>query len=164
MKIESLQDLFLDQLRDIYNAEQQILKAMPKMVNAAHEPELQLSLNHHLEETREQINRLERVFEEMGARPKGKTCHAVMGIIQEAQELIKENAEPNVLDAGLIAAAQKIEHYEIACYGCLRTWAHQLGDPAAADLLQQTLNEEKNSDERLTYLAETMVNVHAPLA
>jgi ferritin-like metal-binding protein YciE len=158
MKIETLQDLFVDQLKDLYHAEQQLVKALPKMAKSANEPELKDALTHHLEETRGHVDRLEQVFQDVGAKPKSKTCEAMEGLIAEAQDLIKEKVEPHVLDAGLICAAQKVEHYEIAAYGCLRTWARQLGLDHAAALLQQTLDEESRADEKLTLIAEATVN------
>jgi ferritin-like metal-binding protein YciE len=157
MKIQSLHDLFVDQLKDMYHAEKQLVKALPRMAKAASEPELKNAFTHHLEETREQVNRLEQVFQEAGAKPRTKTCEAMEGLIEEAQELIKEKAEPEVCDAGLICAAQKVEHYEMAGYGCLRTWARQLGLDHAAELLQQTLDEEAHADEKLTQIAVSVV-------
>jgi ferritin-like metal-binding protein YciE len=161
MKLTSLHDLFLDSLRDLYNAENQIIKALPKMAKTADSEELQNAFQEHLDQTRGHVERLEKVFEIMGAKARGKTCQAMEGIIEEGKELMKESAEPEVLDAGLIAAAQKVEHYEMASYGTVRTWAHQLGQNEAADLLQQTLDEEMDTDRRLTNIAENMVNVSA---
>jgi ferritin-like metal-binding protein YciE len=161
MKLTSLHDLFLDSLRDLYNAENQIIKALPKMAKTADSEELQNAFQEHLDQTRGHVERLEKVFEIMGAKARGKTCQAMEGIIEEGKELMKESAEPEVLDAGLIAAAQKVEHYEMASYGTVRTWAHQLGQNEAADLLQQTLDEEMDTDRRLTNIAESMVNVSA---
>jgi ferritin-like metal-binding protein YciE len=164
MKIESLHDLFVDQLKDLYHAELQLLKALPKMAKAAGEPELKDAFTHHLEETREHVSRLEQVFADVDFKPRSKTCEAMQGLIEQAQDLIKEKVEPHVRDAGLICAAQKVEHYEIAGYGCLRTWARQLGHDHAAELLRQTLEEESRADEKLTQIAEAVVNaklVHA---
>jgi ferritin-like metal-binding protein YciE len=161
MKQRTLNDLFVDQLRDVYNAENQLVKALPKMAKAASAPELRDAFTQHLEQTRGHVERLDEVAEKMGVKPKGKTCRAMEGLIEEGKEWIDEDAEPDVMDAGLIAAAQKVEHYEIACYGCLCSWAKQLGDEDVYDLLQQTLAEEKETDERLTQLAESSINLKA---
>ncbi|MFL5241789.1 MAG: ferritin-like domain-containing protein [Gemmataceae bacterium] len=161
MKMTSLQDLFIDSLRDLYNAENQIIKALPKMAKAADSEELQNAFQEHLEQTKEHVERLEKVFEIMGTKARGKTCQAMEGLIEEGKELMKEDAEPEVLDAGLIAAAQKVEHYEMASYGTVRTWAQQLGQDAAAELLQQTLDEEMDTDRKLSNIAESMVNASA---
>ena len=161
MKLTSLHDLFLDSLRDLYNAENQIIKALPKMAKTADSEELQKGFQEHLEQTRRRVERLEKVFEIMGAKARSKTCQAMEGIIEEGKELMKESAEPEVLDAGLIASAQKVEHYEMACYGTVRAWAQQLGQNEAADLLQQTLDEEIDADRKLSNIAESMVNVSA---
>jgi ferritin-like metal-binding protein YciE len=161
MKLRTLDDLFLDQLRDLYSAENQLLKALPRLAKAATAPELQDALHDHLEQTEGQAERLEQICEQLGARPRGKKCTAMEGLIEEAKELLGEDAEEAVRDAGLIAAAQKVEHYEIACYGCARTWARQLGHHQAADLLQQSLHEEEEADRKLTRLAEGLVNLEA---
>jgi ferritin-like metal-binding protein YciE len=158
MKMKTLQDLFLDQLRDLYHAENQLVKALPKMAKGAHAPALRSAFEEHLEQTRHQAERLEQVFEKLGARAKGKKCQAMVGLVEEGEELLGEDAEPDVRDAGLIAAAQKAEHYEIACYGTLCTWAQELGQQGAFDLLKQTLDEEKATDEKLTHLAESGIN------
>jgi ferritin-like metal-binding protein YciE len=159
MKIETLKDLFVDQLKDMYHAEQQLVKALPKMAKAGSEPELKEAITHHLEQTKGHVNRLEEIFAEVGVKPRTKTCEAMEGLIEEGSALIKEDVEAHVLDAGLICAAQKVEHYEIAAYGTLRTWARQLGLERAADLLQETLHEESEADEKLTRSAESVVNV-----
>ncbi len=161
MKLTSLHDLFLDSLRDLYNAENQIIKALPKMAKTADSGDLQNAFQEHLEQTRRHVERLEKVFEIMGAKARGKTCLAMEGIIEEGKELMKESAEPEVLDAGLIATAQMVEHHEMACYGTVRAWAQQLGQNEAADLLQQTLDEEIDTDRKLSNIAESMVNVSA---
>jgi ferritin-like metal-binding protein YciE len=161
MKQCTLNDLFVDQLRDVYNAENQLVKALPKMAKAASAAELRDAFTQHLEQTRGHVGRLEEVAEKMGVKPKGKTCHAMEGLVEEGKEWMEEDAEPDVMDAGLIAAAQKVEHYEIAAYGCLCTWAKQLGDEDVFDLLQQTLAEEKETDELLTQLAESSINQKA---
>lgn len=160
-KLNSLHALYLDALKDVYNAENQIIKALPKMAKTATLPALKDSFMHHLEVTREQAARVEQLFEMNGMRPKGKKCVAMEGLINEGKEMMAEDAEPPVMDAALIAAAQKIEHYEIAAYGTLRTWAHVMGHHDQASLLQEILDEERHTDERLTNLAESMVNVRA---
>ena len=161
MALESLHDLYVEELRDLYNAEQQLLKALPKMARAATDESLGAAFEEHLEVTRGQVNRLDRIFKRLGERPTGKKCMAMEGLIEEAKELMEEKAEPAVLDAGLIAAAQKVEHYEIAGYGCVRTYARLLGYEDAAELLQETLDEEGEADHKLTELAETVINVEA---
>jgi ferritin-like metal-binding protein YciE len=161
MKLKSLEDLFHDQLRDVYNAENQLVKALPKMAKAASSPDLQAAFQEHLEQTRGQIERLERVFEVAGHKVKGRKCKGMEGLVEEGKEIMDERAEPDVMDAGLIAAAQKVEHYEIACYGCLATWAEQLGMQEAVDLLRQNLDEEKTADRKLTELAERHINREA---
>jgi ferritin-like metal-binding protein YciE len=161
MKMQSLQDLFIDQLRDLYHAENQLVKALPKMAKAATCEELRRGFEEHLEQTRHQVERLEQIFEKLGARAKGKKCYAMQGLIEEGEDLIDEEPEPDVLDAGLIAAGQKVEHYEIAGYGTVITWAEHLGHHEAAELLKQTLAEEKATDEKLTHLAESRINLAA---
>jgi len=161
MKLSSLEDLFLEQLRDLYNAENQLIKALPKMAKASSSDELRSAFVNHLEETRHHAERLEQGFEMFGQKAKGHTCDAMKGLVQEGADMISEDAEPNVKDAGLIACAQRVEHYEIAGYGCLRTWAQQLGKFEAARLLEETLNEEKHADEKLNSIAEGMVNMQA---
>jgi len=164
MKLESLQDLLVDQLKDLYSAENQLVKALPKMAKAATSEELRSGFEQHLEETKNQVSRLEQICEELGVTPKGKKCAAMEGLIQEGKELMEEDAEPAVMDAGLIAAAQKVEHYEMASYGTARTWAQQLGLEEAATLLEETYEEEKATDEKLTQLAEQGVNEEAEVA
>jgi len=161
MKMKTLNDLFVDQLKDLYSAENQLVKALPKMAKAASNSDLAAGFEEHLEQTREQVTRIEKICQELGVTPKGKKCVAMEGLIEEGKELLEEDAEPAVLDAGLIAAAQKVEHYEIAAYGTVRTWAEQLGLDEAVDLLQQTLDEEKETDEKLTELAKSAVNEEA---
>lgn len=161
MKLDNLKDLYIDSLRDLYNAETQIEKALPKMENAATLPALKEAYHNHLEQTKLQANRLQQIFDELDERPTGKKCKGMEGIIAEGQEILSENADPAVRDAGLIAAAQKVEHYEISGYGTARTYADKLGYKQAARLLQQTLDEEKQTDERLTALAESGVNAAA---
>jgi ferritin-like metal-binding protein YciE len=157
----SLEELFQEQLQDLYDAEHQILKALPKMITAASSPELKRAFEAHLQQTQGQVRRLEQVFDQIGAKAQGKTCVAMQGLISEGEELMSMRADPTVMDAGLIAAGQRVEHYEIAGYGCLRTWALQLGLTQAAQLLQQTLNEEEQTDKQLTQIAERAVNVKA---
>jgi ferritin-like metal-binding protein YciE len=161
MKMNSLEDLCRDQLADLYDAEQQILKALPKMMQAASNAELKRAFATHEQQTSNHVARLEQVFQLLGVPAKGKTCKAMKGLIEEGQELMSERADPSVMDAGLIAAAQKVEHYEMAGYGCLRTWATQLGYQQAAQLFQETLNEEEQTDKLLTQLAERVINVKA---
>jgi ferritin-like metal-binding protein YciE len=160
MKCESLQDLYVDELKDLYNAENQLLKALPKMAQAASASELRTAFEDHLEETRGQVRRLEQIFKKLDASPKGKKCKAMEGLIEEGKEVM-DSVQPPVLDAALITAAQKVEHYEIAGYGCVRTYARLLGYEDAADLLQKTLDEEGAADKKLTELAETIINVEA---
>jgi ferritin-like metal-binding protein YciE len=161
---KNLQELFHDTLKDIYFAEKKILSTLPKMAKAAHSKELKAAFEKHETQTEEHVARLERVFEEIDETPRGKTCHAIMGIIQEGQEIMKEFKGAPALDAGLLAAAQAVEHYEIARYGTLRTWAAELGLTRAVKLLETTLSEEKKTDETLTKLAESEVNQHAQAA
>ena len=161
MTLGTLHDLYVDELKDLYNAENQLLKALPKMAKAASAPKLAKAFTDHLEETKGQIERLEKIFKKLDESPKGKTCKAMEGLIEEGKELMEEDAEPTVMDAGLIAAGQRVEHYEMAGYGCVRTFARLLGYKEAAGLLQATLNEEGAADEKLTKLAETVINVEA---
>jgi ferritin-like metal-binding protein YciE len=161
MKMETLQDLFMDVLKDTYDAEHQITKALPKMAKAANSPELKAAFEEHLQQTETHIQRLEQVFEAQGKKPSRKTCKGMQGLIEEGSELIKEDAEPEVLDAGLIAAAQKVEHYEISAYGTLSAYANLLGTRDAVSLFQQTLDEETQTDQNLTQLAEGSINLQA---
>ena len=155
-KLKTLQDLFVEQLKDVYYAEKQLLKAIPKMSKKANSDKLKSLLENHLHETENQVDRLEQVFEKLEIPVRGKTCPAMDGIIDEAKDLMNEDAEPSVMDAGIIAAAQKVEHYEIATYGTLRTFANILGYTKISKLLQATLDEEGNADKKLTDLAETI--------
>ena len=161
MAIESLQDLYIEELKDMYSAENQIIKALPKMVAGANHNNLKKSFEEHLEVTREQVKRLETIFTDLGEKPTGKHCKGMEGLIEEGKELLEEDADPDVRDAGLIGAAQKIEHYEIAAYGTARNMALQLGLTNHAELLQQTLDEEGETDKKLTALAESGVNKDA---
>jgi ferritin-like metal-binding protein YciE len=161
---KNLQELFHETLKDIYFAEKKILAALPKMAKAAQSQELKAAFEKHENETEEHVARLERVFEEIEETPRGKTCDAIMGIIEEGQEVMKEFRGAPALDAGLLAAAQTVEHYEIARYGTLKTWAAELGLNEAVKLLDMTLGEEKKTDETLTQLAQSEVNQHAQAA
>lgn len=154
MMYNSLKDLFVEQLRDLYDAEHQISRALPKMANAASSNELKDAFNMHLDQTRTQIQRLERIFSDLGMAPQGENCEAMQGIIKEGDQVINAQGDPNVKDAALITAAQRVEHYEIAGYGSVRTYAKELGYNDAADLLQKTLDEEGKTDSMLTKLAE----------
>ena|ERR1700749_4510407 len=164
MAAKDLRELFHETLKDIYFAEKKILAALPKMAKAAQAQELKNAFEKHETETEEHVNRLEQVFEEMGAAPRGKPCDAILGIIEEGQEVMKEFKGMPALDAGLLAAAQAVEHYEIARYGTLKTWAEELGLRASVKLLDATLREEKKTDDTLTKLAEAGVNQHAQAA
>jgi ferritin-like metal-binding protein YciE len=156
-----LQELFLDELADVYNAEQQLTKALPKMAKAARNEELREGFEMHLQETENQIQRLEQVVETLGESMKRKPCKGMKGLIEEGSEMMQEKKGSAALDAALIAAAQKVEHYEIASYGTLCAWAKQLGHDEAAELLHETLEEERATDEKLTQLAESLANVEA---
>jgi ferritin-like metal-binding protein YciE len=160
-KDKNLNDLFLDTLKDIYYAEKQILNALPKMAKAATSDELRAALEKHEGETETQVERLEQIFELLGKPPRGKTCDAIVGIIEEGKEVMSEYKGTAALDAGLIAAAQAVEHYEISRYGTLKSWATKLGMKQAVTLLDQTLSEEKKTDETLSSIAETAVNAEA---
>lgn len=161
MELETLKDLYIEELKDLYSAENQIIKALPRMIKAASHDELKQAFTRHLKETEIHAQRLERVCEELGVSPKGKKCVGMEGLLKEGSELIKEKPEPDVLDAGLIAAAQHVEHYEMAGYGCVRTYARQLGMESQAEMLQATLDEEGNTDKLLTQIAESTINIEA---
>ena len=161
MKLDTLEQLYISELRDLYSAENQLLKALPKMAKAASSEELKDGFEKHLEQTKGHVRRLEQVFEALDENPKGKTCRAMKGLIEEGSEILKENGEESVLDAGIIVAAQKVEHYEIAGYGSARTFAQLLGQNKAAELLQATLDEESETNEILNKLAESVVNPEA---
>ncbi len=156
-----LEQVFFDGLRDVYNAENQILKALPKLAKTASSDELRQAFEKHLEQTRGQVDRLDQIFNMHQVKSRGKKCLGMEGIIEEGKEEMKEKLEPSAMDAVLIAAAQKVEHYEIATYGTLRTWAQELGFNQEANLLQQTLDEEGDTDKKLTRLAESRVNIRA---
>jgi len=156
-----LEDLYMDMLKDLYSAEKQLVKALPKMAKNSQSSDLQQAFQEHLKQTEGHVERIERIFSELGGSPRGKKCVGMEGIIEEGSELMKENVDPDVLDAGLIAAAQKAEHYEIASYGAARTWAERLGHNSAAQLLQQTLDEEGEANKKLTQIAVSHVNMEA---
>ncbi len=161
MHLVSLQDLYIKELRDLYDAEQRIIEALPEMAEAASASDLKQAFESHLAETRNQVNRLEEVFRMLKETPKRQKCKGIQGILEEGEELMDEDAAPAVCDAALISAAQRVEHYEIAAYGTVRTFARRLGFEDQAKLLQQTLAEEANADKKLTALAESHVNEQA---
>ena len=161
MSMDSLKDLYIDELKDLYNAENQLVKALPKMARKASAPELQRAFQEHLTVTKTHVSRLEKIFQGMGEKPTGKTCKAMKGLVEEGKEVIEEDGDPSVLDAALIGAAQRVEHYEMAGYGVARTFARQLGENKAADLLQMTLDEEGDADKKLTGIAEGSINQKA---
>lgn len=161
MELDTLKDLYVEEIKDLYSAERQLVKALPKMAKAAKDKNLQQAFRTHLKETAQHAARLEQICQELGVSPRGKKCVGMEGLIEEGNELIKEEPDPDVLDAGLIAKAQHVEHYEIAGYGTVRTYARQLGFENQAELLQQTLDEEGRTDHLLTELAESGINVEA---
>jgi ferritin-like metal-binding protein YciE len=161
MSMDSLKDLYIDELKDLYNAENQLLKALPKMAKKASAPELKRAFQDHLEQTKGHVDRLEKIFKDLGEKPTGKTCKAMKGLVEEGKEVIDEDGDDSVLDAALIGAAQRVEHYEIAGYGVVRTFASLLGEDNAVATLQRTLNEEAEADKKLTGLAESIINVEA---
>jgi ferritin-like metal-binding protein YciE len=161
MKLETLRDLLVEQLKDLYDAEHRITKARPKMAKAATSPSLKAAFQKHLLESHGQIERLDQVFEQLGEKAKKKTCKAMQGLIEEGEATIKEDAEPEVKDAALIAAAQRVEHYEMAGYGTVRSYARLLEETAVVELLDATFEEERATDEALSELAESTINVEA---
>jgi ferritin-like metal-binding protein YciE len=161
MTVKTTRELLIDELRDIYHAEKQLVKALPKMAKAAKAPKLRQAFEHHLEETKGQVERLEQVFEQLDTRSSGKRCEAMQGLIEEAKEMIEEIKTPEVLDAALIVGAQKVEHYEIASYGSVCALAEALGQGEVKQLLEQTLNEEKAADQKLNKLAISEINKSA---
>ena len=163
MKNENLRELLVEELKDLYSAENQLTKALPKVAKNVTDPQLKKAIESHLKETEGHVARLEQIFEQLEKSPKGKTCEGMKGLITEADERIKEGGEPAFLDAGLIADAQRVEHYEIAAYGTARTFANLLGEKEIAQLLEATLKEEKAADAKLTSIAES-VNVEAKAA
>ena len=164
MQMDSLRELYVDELKDLYSAEKQLVKALPKMVKNATNPELQNAFAEHLQVTENQVARLEQIFEALGQSPRGKKCVGMEGLIEEAQELLEEDAQEDVLDAGLISKAQHVEHYEIAGYGTVRAYASTLGLTEQAELLQQSLDEEIEADKLLSELAESSINIEAAIA
>ena len=158
MSLDSLHDLYVEELKDIHSAERQLLRALPRMAKAAESPELRAAFELHLKETEKQIERLDKIFGELEKKGTGKKCVGMEGLIEEGKEMMAEEAEPAVMDAALIAAAQRVEHYEIAAYGCVRNYAELLGYSSAARLLQQTLDEEEATDRKLSGLAESGIN------
>ena len=164
MQMDNLQELLIEEMKDIYNAEGQLLKALPRMAKKATNPKLKKAFETHTRETEGQIKRLEQAFEKLGEKARGKKCKAMEGIVEEGKEVMSEDMDDDVMDAALIGMAQKIEHYEIAGYGTARTFAHQLGYDRMASLLQETLDEEGNADKILTEVAEQVVNANAQRA
>ena len=160
MKFSTLNDLYIEQLKDLHSAETQLTKALPKMAKAAHSPELKAAFTRHLEETKKQLARLNEIGEKLSESLTGHTCAAMKGLIEEGSEWMEEDAEPEVMDAGLIAAAQRVEHYEMAGYGTVHTFAELLAEDDAAELLAETLKEEESADKKLTTLAKS-INVEA---
>lgn len=160
-QMKNLEDLFVDTLHDLYDAENQIVKALPMMIDQAHASDLKQGFKEHLEMTKRQIGRIEEIFKDIQVKPKSKHCKGMEGLIKEGQEILKEEMDPNVKDAALIAAAQKIEHYEISGYGTARTFAQFLGHTNAARLLDTTANEEGQTDKKLTQMAESHINAKA---
>jgi len=163
MKLENLQQLFVKELRDLYDAENQITDALPKMIQAAHHPELKSALQEHLQITKQQISRLDQIFQRLNQKATGETCKGMKGVIKEGEEIVSAGGDPSTVDAGIISAAQRVEHYEMAGYGTVRTYAQLLGQQEMARLLQQTLDEEAEADDKLTQIAKG-VNVEAKAA
>jgi ferritin-like metal-binding protein YciE len=161
MKLHSLKDLYVEELRDLYSAEKQILRAMPKMTKAVTSDTLREALELHADETRGQVERLDSIFKKLNVTPGGHKCEAMAGILSEAEDILSADADPDVLDAAIVAQAQRVEHYEIAGYGCARTYARLLGRDDEVTLLQETLDEEGNTDKKLTDLAERHINERA---
>jgi ferritin-like metal-binding protein YciE len=160
MQHNQLKELYIDELKDIYSAESQLVKALPKMAKASNSDELRAGFEEHLEQTKGHVKRLEQIFSALGEKPTGKKCKGMEGLVAEGSEMMEEDLEEDALDAGLISAAQRVEHYEIAAYGTVRTYANILGEDEAASLLEETLEEEKETDQKLTELAE-QINVQA---
>jgi ferritin-like metal-binding protein YciE len=161
MEIDSLQKLYVEELRDLHSAERQIIQALPKMIKAAKSPDLKAGLEEHLDVTKEQLARLDQIFEKLGKRGTGKKCKGMEGVLADGKEVLEEDMEDDVRDAAIIAAAQHVEHYEMAGYGTVRTYAELLGDEQAVRLLERTLQEEESADEKLTEIAESRVNAEA---
>jgi len=161
MTLNNLEDLFVEQLRDLYSAETQILVALPEMAEAATSDELRKAFESHLKETRSQKKRLEKIFETLGEDPEGETCEGMKGLLEEGSEMLEKDGDRNVIDAGIIAAAQRVEHYEISGYGTARAYAERLGHDDAVGLLDESLDEESAANEKLTKIAESTVNPKA---
>ena len=161
MPMETLHELYVEEIKDLFSAENQILKALPRMIKAATHPQLKRAFTKHEKQTRTHVKRLEKIAKSLGEKPTGKKCHGMEGLLEEGKELMKEKPEANVLDAGLISAAQHVEHYEMAGYGTCRTWARLLGYENQAQILQTTLDEEQQTDLDLTAIAESSVNLDA---
>ena len=161
MKIETMDDLFLGQIEDLYDAEKRLVKALPKMAKASASDKLRMALDSHLEETKGHVERLEQIFNEIGKKPKAKTCAAMKGLVEEGDEIVGEIDQSPLRDAGIISAGNRVEHYEIAAYGTARTFAQILGLNQAVSLLEKTLEEEKKADMKLTKLAEGLINEEA---
>jgi ferritin-like metal-binding protein YciE len=162
MALDTMQDLLIAELKDLYSAETQLVKALPKMAKGAAAPALRKAFEDHLVQTQEQVSRLEEIFETLGTSPRGKKCKGMEGLLEEATEMLEEEGDENVKDAGIIASAQRVEHYEIAAYGSSLAFATQLGHTEIAELLETTLNEEKAADQLLSTIAEEEVNIAAP--
>lgn len=163
MKVETLRELFVEELQDLYSAENQIIEDLPKLAKKASSPQLKQALETHLIETKQQLERLERILESIDVRPEGKTCEGMKGLLKEGAQMIKASGEPEVIDAGIISAAQRVEHYEISGYGTVRTYAELLGENEAVRLLEETLQEEKAADQKLNSIASS-INVEAKAA
>jgi ferritin-like metal-binding protein YciE len=161
MALSTLEDLFVNELKDLYSAEKQLVKALPKMAKAASSAKLRKGFEDHLKQTQKHVERLEQIFDDLGVKPRGQKCEAMEGLIEEGKKVMQEDAEPAVMDAALIAAAQRVEHYEMAGYGTVRAFANMLGQKNAERLLQQTLEEESQTNEKLTKLAESEINAAA---
>ena len=160
-EFNNLEDLFWDQVKDIYDAEKRITDALPKMADAANDPQLKTAFREHLEQTRDHVERLEQIFRSAGKDPDRETCEGIKGLLKEGDDMIGAKGDDDTCDAGLIAAAQRVEHYEMAVYGTIRTYAERLGRNDFVDLLQRTLNEEGEADKKLTRIAETKINAQA---
>ena len=163
MKLDSLRELYIDELKDLYSAENQITNALPKLAKTATNPRLRQGFEEHLEQTKGHVQRLEQIFEALGEKPTGKTCEGMKGLLKEGDEMASEEGDSDVIDAGLISAAQRVEHYEIAAYGSVATYAELLGEDEAVELLTQSLEEEKETDKKLTQVAKK-INVEAQAA
>jgi ferritin-like metal-binding protein YciE len=164
MKVNSLKQLYVEELKDAFDAENQIVKALPKIIKSASTPKLREAIEAHLQQTKGHVQRLEQIFKGLGEPAKAKKCDGLRGILEEGEKTISDGEQGPVLDAGLIAGAQRVEHYEMAAYGSLKTWAAELGETQAVQLLEETLNEEKEADKKLTEIAKSSVNAEASRA